>query len=422
MTRHLFRLLWNRRRHHALVMAEILCAFLVLFGVALFAVQYANNYRQPLGYDISRAWVVTVSVNEAGWGPRVPGAEAEVGSPRLERFRRVLAEVRNLPQVEAVAAGFTTPYSGASWGTGFRMNGRQIDHSVNEVTDTFPEVIGVRLVHGRWFDRQDDGMAWRPVVVNARLARTIFGETDVVGRAIRPDPEPSGERLPRGERAGAERDMRVVGVVEDFRQLGEFSTPENYMFRRLDLGSAQTPVPRTLMIRLRPGTTAAFEEPLLSSMRAVAADWSFDVRPLDALRRDMLRGYLAPIVAVGTIAAFMVIMVGLGLTGVVWQNVTQRLREIGLRRASGATRRGVYRQFLAETALQTGVALAIGLAIVAQAPLLPLPGDLQLISRPVFVTALVLAVGTINALTLAAAWFPSRLATRIEPAEALRYE
>lgn len=422
MIRHLARLIWSRRRANALVLLEILCSFLVLVGVALLAVQYANNYRQPLGYDIGRAWVVGVSVNDPGQGPQAPGAETEAANPQLGRFRRVLALVAEQPEVEAVAAAFTTPYSGASWDTGLRIGGRQIDHSVNQVTDTFPAVVGVRLLHGRWFDRQDEAAVWHPVVLNAKLARDIFGETDVVGRAIRRDEDPHIDRLPPHEREDAAREMRVVGVVEDFRQHGEFSTPEGYMFRRLALSDPRTGVPRTMLLKLRAGTPAVFEETLLATMHAAAPDWSFDVRPLEALRRDMLRRYLTPLIAVGTLATFLLVMVALGLTGVVWQNVTQRSREIGLRRAAGATRRAVYWQFLAELALLTGVALAIGLAIVVQAPLLPLPPELQLVSRPVFVTAVTLAAAAICALTLAAAWFPGRLAMRVDPAEALRYE
>ena len=415
MTRHLLRLIWNRRWHNALLIVEILCSFLVLFGVVLLLVQYANNYRQPLGYDISRAWVVEVAVHDADQGPGE-------GAGHAERFRQLLAGLGELPQVEAVAAGFTTPYANASWESGMRYQGRQVDYGVNPVTDTFPQVIGLRLIAGRWFGREDDGAAARPVVVNARLARDLFGTTDVAGRTVRRDREPGFDRMGPEERARAERDLRIVGVIEDFRQHGEYSTPMGYMFERIDLHEPDVAAPRTVLIKLQPGTSAAFEEALVERMHALAPDWSFEVKPLDQLRREKLRMYLTPLVAVGTVAAFLLVMVALGLTGVVWQNVTQRSREIGLRRAKGATKAGVYRQLLAELAILASMALAVGLALVAQGPLLPLPRELQLISGPVFVTAVLLSVLAVYALTLCAGWYPSRLAMRVEPAEALRYE
>jgi putative ABC transport system permease protein len=423
MIRHLARLIWSRRRANALVLVEIFCAFLVLVAVSLLVVQYVHNYRQPLGFDIDRAWVVTVTVNDGPRGVSVPGAEAgEDDNAHLDRFRRTLTAIGELPEVEAVAASFTTPYSGAGWSTGVRINGRHVDYSMNEVTDTFPSVVGVDLLHGRWFDRRDDGAAWRPVVVNARLAREIFGETDVIGRSIRRDEDPQMAHLPTAERAELLREMRVVGVVEDFRQFGEFSTPESYMFRRLALADQGISTPRLMLVKVRGGTPAAFEETLQARVRGVAPDWSFDVRTLDALRQDMLRYYLVPLVILATLAAFLLVMVALGLTGIVWQNVTQRSREIGLRRAHGATRRGVHLQLLAEIGLLTTVALAIGLVLVAQAALLPLPASVQLMPRPVFVVAVTLAVIAMYVLTLGAAWLPSRLAMRVEPAEALRYE
>ena len=50
MTRHLLRLIWNRKRQNFLLTLEIFFSFLTLFGVVLFATQFANNARQPLGY------------------------------------------------------------------------------------------------------------------------------------------------------------------------------------------------------------------------------------------------------------------------------------------------------------------------------------------------------------------------------------
>jgi putative ABC transport system permease protein len=124
-------------------------------------------------------------------------------------------------------------------------------------------------------------------------------------------------------------------------------------------------------------------------------------------------------VAVATVAAFLMLMVALGLTGVVWQNVTQRTREIGLRRAKGATARRIHRQIVGELVLMTTLALLAGLVVVLQFPLL----DLIAAVRPaVYAGGLVLSALAVYALTLVFGWYPSRLATTVQPAEALRYE
>lgn len=155
---------------------------------------------------------------------------------------------------------------------------------------------------------------------------------------------------------------------------------------------------------------------------AAAGAWSFEVEPLDAMRVDKLRTYTIPLMVVGTIAGFLLLMVGLGLTGVVWQSVTQRIREFGLRRAKGATIRSVRAQVLMEMMIMTSLALIVGVALIAQLPLLPLPSEMRVIPAPVFVGSIIVSVLAIYVLTLLCGWQPSRLATRIQPAEALHYE
>jgi putative ABC transport system permease protein len=254
------------------------------------------------------------------------------------------------------------------------------------------------------------------------MATDVFGSpAAAVGRSIERDPEPGLDWATPEERADLLREMRVVGVVQDFRQLGELSAPESYLFRRLSLEDPQQGAPRILLLKLRQGTTAAFEERLVKAMQGAAPDWSFEVTPVENLRASMLRQYLLPLIALGIVSGFLMIMVALGLTGVVWQNVTQRTREIGLRRAKGATRSSIQRQLMGELGLITTVAIALGIVLVAQAPLLPLPSDFQL-PKGVLLMSLVLASGLIYALVMGCAWYPGHIATRIEPADALRYE
>jgi putative ABC transport system permease protein len=418
MTRHILRLMWHRKRHNALIALEVFISFLVLLGVIVLAVYYVNNYRYPLGFDIDRVWRVSLRTDPVKQGDDPVAARARARAAT----EQVLIAVRQLPEVEAAAMAFTAPYDNASWGTGYTFKGRQIDYGVNEVSDDFRGVIDLPLIAGRWFRREDNGVRWRPVVLNARMATDVFGSpAAAVGRSIERDPEPHMERMTPEERADILREMRVIGVVQDFRQHGELSAPESYLFRRFSLEDPQQGAPRILLLKLRQGTTAAFEERLVKAMLGAAPDWSFDVTPLENLRASMLRQYLLPLVALGIVSGFLMIMVALGLTGVVWQNVTQRTREIGLRRAKGATRADIQRQLTGELALLTTAAILLGIILVAQAPLLPLPRGFQL-PKGVLVASLAMAAASIYVLVLGCAWYPGHIATRIEPAEALRYE
>jgi putative ABC transport system permease protein len=414
MTRHLLRLIWNRKRQNFLLTLEIFFSFIALFGVVLLAMQFVNNSRQPLGFNIDRVWSITVDRKENEQDPAVKARHRTM-------YRQLLLALHEMPQVEVAAASFTSPYATWSWGGSLRLaGGRRVDHSVNNVTDDFPRLFQMPLVSGRWFSREDDAAAYTPVVLNLRMARTIFGDANPVGQII---PEERDPNDPPPDPTEQPEVRRVVGVFEEFRKDGEFSTPENFLFRRVRLDDgAKGDLPGRLLVRLAPGTPAAFEETLVKRLMADAPNWSFEVRSEDLMRESMLRNYSMPLVVVGTIAAFLLAMVALGLTGVVWQSVTQRIREFGLRRAKGATSADIRRQVLVEMLIMTSIALVVGVALVAQLPLLPLPSDLNVIPAGVFLASIGLSVGVIYVLTLLCGWYPSRLATRVQPAEALHYE
>jgi putative ABC transport system permease protein len=258
------------------------------------------------------------------------------------------------------------------------------------------------------------------VVINQNLARTAFGAMDPIGQTIHElPPTRRGPLTPVSSRP-----KRVVGVIQDFRQFGELSTPGPVLMYRLDFNAAadRIELPEILLVRVAPGTTAAFQEPIVRRLSAIAPTWSITVQDVSAQRDAMLNENLVPLTVVVVVAGSLLLMVALGLTGVVWQNVTQRMREFGLRRAQGATGAGVGWQVIAELVVMTSFSIGLGLILVAQIPLIPFPVGLTLVPRPVFVAGVCMAVIAVYLVTIACAWYPSRLAARVPPAEALHYE
>ena len=415
---HLVSLIWNRKRQNVLLAVEIFFSFLVLFGVAFTGLKFADNWRRPLGFDIDRVW----NINVVRTGP--PRGPAGV----MATYQQIVAAARELPQVEFAAAANTGPYGISNWRSGDELtDGREASYDLNGVSDDFQRVVSLPLVHGRWFSREDDADALKPVVINRRLARAFFGTDDAAGQIIRV------KRVPDEPPGAPREDKRVVGVVEDFRKNGEFADPDNFLFFRMRLDDAAKPpiiqnLPNVLVIRVAPGTTASFEEPLVKRLQAASGGWTFDVQPVEQQRRDALQRFATPLIAIAIIAGFLLLMVALGLTGVVWQSVAQRTREFGLRRAHGATMGNVRRQVLGELAVLSTLALVVAVSLVVQLPLLPI--DLReyylLASMStgggVFVASIALSVAAIYLLTLLCGWYPSRLATRIQPADALHYE
>ncbi|HKY05717.1 MAG TPA: ABC transporter permease [Blastocatellia bacterium] len=398
MIKHLFKMVWNRKRTNFLITVEIFISFLVLFAVMVLAVYYTDNYRQPLGFNYENVW--SVEVNMQG-GAATP----EQKQARLNTLKQLFASTREFDEIESAALAETTPYSGGSSSTNYDFNGRALDYEINTVTDSFKEVMGLTLVAGRWFGREDDGVSFRPLVINERLARAAFGDEDPLGKSLQSPTDKT--------------ETRVIGVVTDFRKDGEFAGPGGYCFERYTMTDPKAWMPQTVMLKVRPNTTAALEERLIDRFQAIARDWSFDIQPVAEVRETVNGQRLAPVITAGLVAGFLMIMVALGLTGVLWQNVTQRTREIGLRRAKGATARKIHSQILGELLVITTFGLLAGVAVVMQFPLLDL---VAFISAKVYAVGLVLSLALIYLLTILCGLYPSRLATRVHPAEALHYE
>jgi len=415
MIRHVFKLIWNRKRTNFLMMAEIFVAFLVLFAVVALGVYTADNWRRPLGYSIDRVWVVHVDMKQA--------SDDSFDEAQQETARQLLLALREFPEIEASAGTMLAPYEFGSSSSAYDWRGRRIEYGVAEVTDGFKDLLGLQIVEGRWFGPEDDGQTYEPVVINRDMRMDLFGDGPAIGQNIANERDPGGD-------GPAPRDRRVVGVAADYREDGEFDGTRHYgIFRKTMAGatpgSSDAPSrgrdrpPRTLLVKVSPGTTAAFEERLLRRLQAAAPDWSFEVTTLAAMRDSFIRLAVAPLIAVGLVAGFLMLMVALGLLGVLWQNVTQRTREMGLRRAKGAARINVQRQILGEIAVMTTLALTAGVLVAIQFPLLDI---IYFVEPHVYAIGLALSIAAIYLLTLACAWYPSRMATRVEPAEALRYE
>ena len=125
------------------------------------------------------------------------------------------------------------------------------------------------------------------------------------------------------------------------------------------------------------------------------------------MRATSFRFLLTPLIVAGTVAFFLLLMVGLGLIGVLWQNLLQRTREIGLRRAAGASRAAVHRQVLLEQIVVTSLGVLIGTLLVIQIPVLDLIG--VLVATGCFASGLLVAmVGDVSALRRSAPSTPAR--------------
>ncbi|MBI4851037.1 MAG: ABC transporter permease [Acidobacteria bacterium] len=401
MIKQLFKIVWNRKKANFLIMMEVLISFLVVFLVMVSSIYFTDIYMYPLGYSYKDVWAV--QIDTGAYNPEADKLKEQ------EIAKKIMQAAKDFPEVEALAGINVIPFDNNEWRTGFEFAGKSYSPAINYVTDELPEVLDIKLLEGRWFNKEDDAISETPVVINQALSRELYGSESAVGKVFE-----SGLK--------SKKVYKVVGLVSDFRDDGELAELKSYMFQRNNLSSTDTEkmlLVDHFIIKLRPGTPAALEEKLVKTFTSIAKDWSFNIEALEDIRYKRMKSTLTPILTASIVAVFLMIMVALGLSGVLWQSVTQRIKEIGLRRAKGATQGKIYYQILGELLVITSIALFVGTIIVIQIPLL---GFLNFVSIKVYVITLLISWAIIALLTVICGLYPSSIAANIPPAEALHYE
>lgn len=396
MIKHLLKLVWNRKRANALIVTEIFISFLVLFAVLAATITFATRWNKPLGFQWQNVWDVSMEFDID---------HGEKADPVLHAAMfRMVDEVKAFPEVAAVGISNTPAYAFSTSEGRRRINNRDVTLKLDDVTDGFQDVMRMKVIRGRWFNAEDDASTYWPVVLGADAAEDIYGNADPIGQKIE-----ETELITH----------IVVGVVEAYRKDGEAAGRDNMMFRRIAPNGKYGRLGGHLMVRVHPGAPVDFEQTLATRIEQILPDVSFRIRHMERMRTNMIRTRLAPVVVGGIIGAFLIAMVALGLTGVLWQSVTRRTREIGLRRAMGASGPNVHHQILGEVVLLATMAVIAGSIVILQLPIL---GAFKIVSPSAFTLGFGGALATIYALTVLCGLYPSWLASRLTPADALRYE
>jgi len=400
MFRHLFLLIWKRKSRNLMLSLEILIAFVVVFAIAGFAVRSYELYRMPTGYAIDDVWSVRIT--------NVPRGESPFTPEVADNFKRSLSA---MPEVAKVAFASTTPYLSRTWRSDFGdpVSKRRVLAEFIEVDDDALPLLQVAPLQGRLFERADNGAPAVPVIINRRMAQEMFGAESALGKIV-------DHKL--GE-DGKVQTLRVVGLIEEYRNKGEFAQPVNMIIARATPGHSDGDM-GSLLIKVAPGTTRAFEEALSRQLKLVNNTWTYEIAPLSVRRADALQGQVTPLIVLSVIAAFLLLMVAFGLFGVLWQNTTLRIPELGLRRAVGASAGRIYRQIIAEQMLLSTGAMLIGLLLLAQLPITGVLG--QNLNWQVFVVSAALSMSVIYLLSLLCSVYPGWRASRLSPTQALHYE
>ncbi|GBC84528.1 Macrolide export ATP-binding/permease protein MacB [bacterium HR11] len=279
------------------------------------------------------------------------------------------------------------------------------------VDERILELLQLNLAEGRAFTAEEVRAGRRVVLIGQVTKAALFPDTSPLGRTVRLDGIP----------------FQVVGVLGRLPQVLDFN-PNQFVF-----------IPYTVYRRYSPrweefaavATLARSERVVWTAIDQITAimRWRHRLRPdqPDDFEIITQRAYLEfwqNIEAVIRLTSFLISSVallvgGIGITAVMVVAVTERTREIGLRKALGARPRDIAVQFLLETLSLTllggllGIGLSVGVMLLMRQAGLPVAFTLQ-----PFGTGVVMAVLT----GVAAGMYPAVRASRLDPVEALRYE
>ncbi len=305
---------------------------------------------------------------------------------------------------------------------------RKLEARIVGVLPAFLEMNGLGLTRGRFFTELDNQRFANYCVLGAETAETLFPLDDPVGRSVRVGEshyyQVVGVTGRRAQSAGIGSSLSAqdynrdiyIPFATDKARFGEvliYERAGTFEAERLEISQTTVAVDDTSHVR----QTAAIIEGTLKQFHK-KADTAITV-PLDLIERvEQTQRIFTYVLA--AIASISLVVGGIGIMNIMLATVTERTREIGIRRALGAKRRDITVQFLAETVVLsgTGGVLGVGLGIAVSFFVTQFFSQQTIVTSwsPLVAFTISVAVGVIFGT------YPARRAALMDPIEALRHE
>ena len=421
-----------------LVFGQVAGSLALLLITGFLVIGHQRMTGTDVGFDSRRLFLISLD----------PVRDGYTGGQSAAFFEKLLDRLRGLRSVASVGLADSAPMTMVGKptvtytvsGPGPENTGGRVIHGARRyhVDRDFFDALGLPILRGRAFRKQDENAGAMAAIVSEKLVRECWNGEDPLGRRIeigdenvpvfrvggKPSPDDRGPHM-----LGKPRVFEVVGVAPNIRDgitmVASEAPATIYLPLRLEDYGRASLQGMTLLVRGAPGSDAV--DPVRREISAIDDRIApFRVRGMADQIGEIMLPVRAALYTYGFIGVFGLILASVGLAGVTAYSVAQRRREIGIRMALGARGADVLRLVMKEGAILVGAGALAGIAAghagtrllsvfmsqVARTAGASLSDPLVLAGAPILLVSL----------ALVACYLPARKSTRIDPVIALRQE
>ena len=396
---------------------------LLVTGYIVFGMKYMMS--GATGFDAGNTQLISVDPIRDGYST----SRAEEFYPKL------LDRMKALPGVVAVTWTEAIPMqpSGTMTFTTEIDGSKRVDQATKYIvgSDYFP-IMGIRILRGRGFEKDDEKRSAHSIVVSEALAQTVWENDDPVGRRLT---LVNKNDVTFGLMGGSSFDYVtsspdqsyvVVGVADDVLET-PVARPSPAVYLPMTEDDFANPPFQGITLATR--TTSGLDAASIVRAQVAAIDahlTTFNAETMDDWIEQVMFVVKIGLWSYALMGAFGLVLASVGLAGVTAYSVSSRIHEIGIRLALGARSSDILRMIMAEgtTLIITGACIGIALAVlvmrVMTASMDPVAQSIQHSQADLRVAAG--AIGILLMVGLAACYLPARRSGRVDPVVALRQE
>lgn len=418
----------SRKLQSAFVMAEVALAVVLLAAAGMLGRTLMRLSTLNPGMDVRNVLVMRMALS-----PAVLADAAKI----VPAWQDVLERARAVPGVEAVATVDTVPMREGYNTSGFWPSpdvppkNRQPEAISTSVSPDYLRVMGLSMIAGRFITNEDRMGAPPVVVIDEVMAQQAFGGNDAVGRRLWMPDMPCAKTLPDGTLQtflDCTEPYTVVGVVGHVRHWGLADDDQSDLRAQFYYPLAQVPKPflrrwselMSLVVKTKVAPLSVVGA-LRDTLKGAANDQVlYQVRTMDQLAGESIALQRFLMLLFGLFAGLALLLTCIGIYGVLAYLTGQRVPEIGVRMALGASPGEVMRQVLRQSMGMILIGTAVGVvgALAAGRVLVHAVSGMSGVEP----LTIAIMVSVLIAAALVASFVPARRASRIDPVKALRQE